>query len=526
MLRKIPFLLMMIWLGGCGGGGGGDDAGLPDGEEIHTGDDGGIPGDDGGTPGDAPKDGTAEDADAAEVPVELILEPIDSWQRGPVRVYFSISGPTGQAADLRFEYSTDGQTFLPATVLAGYQPDITLDPAGVPGVFVWDSKQDVQSNQATVTVKGTPQVSGLDHTPDTTGSFELQNALDRDRPVVVAHPYDANSDPGTLASVLVLHSGGTLEDTGVDLECGSAPALAAFTADGRFGVVLGEGPGHNQHNLAPFAVDRNGEITRTGGVIDIRELGFSGADLVPAPDGSGIWLVHYTGEGGLFFLSFEGAEPHILPAQPSGYNLFPITLPASMAILPDNRRAVISGGALAIDDPPYDITLVDLFSGVVLDQQVMGVGSLGAKTAVTSDGTRALIPSADPWGAGDHQVMVVSLGPDSILSWEGVAVPYPSWVAVHPDGGAALVTSWDDDSVTVLNLSSNPLAAVQTISGVPLADHLDCVREGLLTGLCLVSAVTDLAVISLDNDGSTTQSPSFAFGDGIENITSGPAIFP
>ncbi|MFC1654897.1 hypothetical protein ACFL2F_03735 [Myxococcota bacterium] len=520
MLRKIPLFLLifllMICLGGCAGGGGGDDAGLPDGEEIQTGDDGGTPGDDGGTPGD----------DATEIPVELTLEPINSWQRGPVRVYFSISGPGGQAVDLRFDYSTDGQTFLPATVLSGYQPDITLDPAGAPGVFVWDSKSDVATDEAAVTIRGTPSVGNTNYDPATTGPFELLNAPDRDRPVVVAHPYDANSNPGTLASVLMLRSDGTLEDTGVDLACGLAPALAAFTKDGRFGVVLGEGPGHNQHNLAPFAVDRTGTLTRVGGVINIRDLGFSGADLAPAPDGSGIWLVHRTGEGGLFFLSFEGAEPHVRPAEPSGYNLFPITLPASMAILPDNRRAVISGGALSIDDPPYDITLVDLFSGTILDQQVMGVGSMADKTAVTSDGTRALIPSADPWGAGNHQVMVVSLGSDSVLSWHGVAVPYPSWVAIHPGDGAALVTSWDDDSVTVLDLSADPPVATQTIPGVPLADHLDCVQEGSLAGLCLVSAVTDLAIIALENDGTVSLSPPFAFGDGVENITTGPAIFP
>ena len=514
----------MIGVCACSNGGGGDDdGGIPDGEEIQAGDDGGINGDDGGIPAD---DGGTPGDDASEIPVELTLDPIDSWQRGPVRVYFSISGPAGQAVDLTFEYSTDGQTFNPATVLANYQPDVTLDPAGVDGVFVWDSKSDVTTDEAAVTIRGTPRVGNTDHTPDTTGPFELLNAPDRDRPVVVAHPYNADSDPGTLASVLVLRSGGTLEDTGVDLECGSAPALAEFTADGRFGVVLGEGPGHNQHNLAPFSVDRTGLLTRLGGVIDIRALDFSGSDLVPAPDGSGIWLVHRTGEGGLFFLSFEGGQPHIRPAQPSGYNLFPITLPASMAILPDNRRAVLSGGALSIDDPPYDITLVDLFSGTILDQQVMGAGSMGDKTVVSSDGARALIPSADPWGVGNHQVMVVELGADSVLSWQGVAVPYPAWVAIHPGDGAALVTSWDDDSVTVVNLSSDPPAAVQTIAGVPLADHLDCVREGSLAGLCLISAVTDLAIISLENDGTTSQSPSFAFGDGVENITSGPAIFP
>ena len=202
MRRKIPVFILTICLSACGGGGGGDpddagaedgDAGPPDGEEIQTGDDGGIPGDDAGTPGD----------DASEVPVELILDPITTWQRGPVRVYFSISGPGGAAVDLTFEYSTDGQTFHPAAVLTGYRPDITLDPAGVFGVFVWDSKQNISTDQAAVTLRGTPRVANVDHAPDSTGPFELQNATDRDRPVVVAHPYDANSDPGTLASVLV-----------------------------------------------------------------------------------------------------------------------------------------------------------------------------------------------------------------------------------------------------------------------------------------------------------------------------------
>ena len=510
----------MICLGGCAGGGGEDDAGLPDGEEIQTGDDGQA-GDDAGIPGD----------DAAEVPLELTLEPITSWQRGPVRVAFSLSGRPGEIADLYFDYTTDGQTLHPATVLTGYADaikDIDLDPGGVSGVFVWDSKHDVSTDETAVRILATLDLHGdhIDFAPVASNFFELLNAPDRDRPVVVPHPgYDAQGNIGNTASLLVLRPDGVLEDTGEDMECGPGPTLATFTADGRHGMVLGEGYGHNEHTLAPFLVNRDGTITRLGGTIDIRELGFSASNLVPTPDGSGIWMTHYTGEGGLYLLSFEGGSPHILPAEPSGYNQFPLTIPAAMAILPDNRRAIISGGALIIDDPPYDITLVDLFSGNILDQQVMGVGSLAEKIAVTSDGTRALIPSADPWGP-DQQMMVVSLGLDRVESWLEVAVPQPSWVFIHPDDGAALVTSWANDSVTILNLSVDPPVATHTISNIPFADRLDCVREGPLAGLCLVTAVTELAVIWLENDGTASVDTPFSFGSGVGAMVSGPAIFP
>jgi hypothetical protein len=506
----------MIWFMGCSNGGGGDeDSGLPDGEEIQTGDDGGTPGDDGGTPGD----------DASEIPVELTLDPIDSWQRGPVRVYFSLSGPAGQAVDLTFDYSTDGQTFNPATVLTGYQPDITLDPAGVDGVFVWDSKRDVIGNEAAVTIRGTPRVLGVDHSPDTTGPFELLNVPDRHRKVVVPHPgYDPQGGIGTTASLLVLHTNGVLEDTGRDLECGPGPTLAAFTADGHYGVVLGEGDGHNEHNLTPFVVDRNGVITRLGDTIDIRQMGFSASDLVPAPDGSGIWMTHYTGEGGLYFLSFEGGSPYILPAQPSGYNQFPLTIPAAMAILPDNRRAIISGGALIIDDPPYDVTLVDLQAGIILDQQVMGDGRLSEKVAVNSDGSLVLLPS--PVGFAPGQVMAVALQADRITEWHSVAIPDPAWVFIHPGDGAALVTSVEPPGgVFILDLSVYPPIQSQEIP-LSLPWELDCVREGSLTGLCLISNVTELATVWLENDGTASVGTPFPFGTGYAAMVSGPAIFP
>ncbi len=522
------------WDAGDGGDTDGDDGGGAGDDDGGAGDDDGGAGDDDGGAGD---DGGGAGDDGGEVQIELALEPVEGWQRGPVRLPFVVFGPAGRTADVSLAYSTDGQAFEPATALASTEHesrDLPLSPDGAAGRFVWDSKRNVPSDEPAVFVRATVRVDGVVEAADEAGPFDLHNALDFDRALVVPHPYvtDAGGGavPGTYASLLLLRADGTVDDTGQDIDCGEGPALSAFSADGRFGVVLGEGYGHNRHTLAAFQVDRDGNVSRLGEAIDLYALGLSASDLVPAPDGSGIWLVHYTGEGGLFFLSFEHGAPALATGPGGGHHLMEITLPTAMAVLPDNRRAILSGGALAIDDPPYDVTLVDLQDGAVLDQAVLGLEALSDRVAVSSDGSLALMPS--PSWSGNSRLWAVSIDGDRIGTGLAVDVPAPAWVYLHPDSTSALLTSWDADSVTVLDVSVQPPAVTQTIAPVGLADHLDCVDEGSLAGLCLVSSisastgVSSLVPIRLEPDASASRGASFDFGNGYDSITSGPAIQP
>ncbi|HSA24806.1 MAG TPA: hypothetical protein P5076_25320 [Myxococcota bacterium] len=411
---------------------------------------------------------------------------------------------------------------MPATALPGSLAGchgLGLSPAGVPGRCVWDSKADLEVD-AQVWLRASLRVGGTVRATDELGPLELHDARDFDRPGLVAHFY------GPGASLLWLRADGSLEDTGQDLATPERASLVAFTADGRFGAVLAEGDGGVHHTLTPFAVARDGAVSALGGTLDIQALDLMGSDLVPAPDGSGLWLTYRTGQGGLFFLSFEGGAPALLEDAAGGHLLLPMTLPAGLAILPDNRRAIVSGGALVIDDPPYDLTLLDLQSLTVLDQQVAGVGSLADTVAVTSDGALALVPAADPWNDPPNpQVLVVRFDGDTISSWTSVPVVGAARVAIHPADGAALVTSWDQDAVYVLDLSSDPPALVQTLT-VGLADHLTCVREGSLAGLCLVSSVAELVPLRLSPDASVVRGTPLGFGGGNAGIVYGAAIQP
>jgi hypothetical protein len=479
----------------------GEDAGQDAGEDA--GDD--VGGDEGATPA-----------------YGLTLLPLDGWQRGPVRLELTAAGPDGEAGDVGLSYSLDGSVFQPATALAGSLAGchgLALDPAGVPGRCVWDSKVDLDVD-AQVWLRASLRVGGVVRATDELGPVDLHDARDFDRPGLVAHFY------GPGASLLWLRADGSLEDSGLDLATPERASLVAFTADGRFGAVLAEGDGGVNHTLTPFAVARDGTISALGGTLDIQALDLMGSDLVPAPDGSGLWLTYRTGEGGLFFLSFEGGLPALREASTGGYLLLPLTLSAGMAILPDNQRALVSGGALGIDDPPYDLTLVDLQAMSILDQQVAGVGSLADTVAVTSDGALALVPAADPWNdPPDHQVLAVRFDGDTISGWSSVPVVSPARVAIHPQDGAALVTSWDQDAVYVLDLSAGAPVQVQSLT-VGLADHITCVREGSLAGLCLVSSVTELVPLQLSPDASVVRGTSLAFGGGNAGIVYGSAFQP
>jgi hypothetical protein len=550
--------LVVVLAGGCGGGsdGPGDgDAGLEDArdgaddgglvedgdaglEDARDGaDDGGLVEDgdagledarDGADDGGLVEDGDAGEGDQAgddggiEPSYELSLVPLEGWQRGPVRVELLAAGPAGERGDVSLAYSLDGQAFAPATALVGTLAgarDLPLEPGGVSGRFVWDSKADVDQD-VLVWLRASLRVGGAVRAQAELGPIDLHDALDFDRPGLVTHFYAGR------ASLLWLRTDGSLEDSGLDLPTPERPSQAAFTADGRFGVVLSEGAGGVNHKLSPFQVARDGSISALGPELDIQALGLMGSDLAPAPDGSGLWISYRTGQGGLFFLSFEGGVPALAVGPGGDRLLVPMTLAACLALLPDNRRAVVSGGALVIDDPPFDLTLVDLQARTILDQVVLGAGSLADTLSVSSSGAFALVPAADPWGSGGgHRVFRVALEGDALGAAESVEVRYPARAVIHPEDTAALVTSWDADRVFVLDLTASPPALAQTLT-VSLADHVACVREGALSGLCLVSSVSALLPIRLGADATAVRGTPLGFGEGNESIVYGSAFQP
>ena len=79
--------------------------------------------------------------------------------------------------------------------------------------------------------------------------------------------------------------------------------------------------------------------------------------------------------------------------------------------------------------------------------------------------------------------------------------------------------------VFILDLSVYPPVESQALP-FSLPWELDCVREGPLTGLCLISNVAELAVVWLENDGTASVGTPFSFGTGYAAMVSGPAIFP
>lgn len=561
-MKSIPVFLFGVWFclqfAGCGGTNGTSDAsedamdaildaGIDGADELHGQDsfaDESRPGDDGGL--DAGADLTDSDIsaqDGADSPAdedvvyELDASLPDGWQRGPVRLAITVHGPSGEFGRISVAWSDDQLGFKPATVLAGTMAglaNVALSPSGTEEEFVWDSKRDLDRDLETVFLRVTLRVDARPVASVDVGPIPVLDARDRDRLLVVAHPYAVDQEgkpiPGDKASVLKLLSDGSIVDTGQDVECGSGPLQAMFSADGRYLVLLGDGPGHNHHSLKTYRVQRDGALVSLGPPIELFDLDLSCSDMVPARDGSGLWLLRSSGVGGLFYLSLEAGEPRLLQSAQGDYYLLPITLPSAMAILADNQRAILSGGALVSDDPPYDVTLVDLFSLSILDQVDMGLEQLSESVAVTPDGKYALMPSGD-YGEGGS-LWMVGINGDHIGQGSSVAVPSPAKVKIHPQGGAAIVTSWYPGSIKTVDLSGGVPKLVESFDGIGLADYLSCVNEGSLEGLCVTTAtsaatgVSSVVPVMFNPDASAELLPFFDFGDGYTSIASGPAIQP
>lgn len=541
---------VVVGLFGCAGGetGGGDPAvDTTSGSEIATGD--GLPeldvvagidtgsgldtssrGDDTGSFGDGSPPDDAIPTDTAAGGAAISGSADDSAQRGPVVVRYDVQLDSAASYVVSASWRLqEGEPFQPCTPLKGYG-DLESDAAAVEGHgrYVWDSMADLQEDVGSVELQlevlASDGAAGTGHVEP----FPLYNDPTRVRQVLLTHDINGDNRVRQLTWTHGVGLGGVGGDpAGLIHTIGPTPRRVTFSPNGIRAVIIEEGNG----TLRFLQFDHeNGSI---GGnfaelipdlyPVDV-EFSGDGGDLYivhssPNPDG-GVYRVPLDTNGG-GFLGFE--TPQQIHSQ---------YVPGDLEVLPDGR-----GLALLAADPEGDMNGMHLvilsLDGDVLSETSIGPeGSIARNVAASPDGQWLLATYFNLFAEGEDRVVLLALDPEgnaTIVNDVEVSDPEePAWTA---DSLTALVTEAMNDKVTGLAVEGGDLIKGSSFT-LGLASRVAHTRWGPDSDIFLVTTVSPstgksgLAVVTVGEGGTVTNTGTYELGNGIDKIPGDVAIQP
>ncbi len=368
--------------------------------------------------------------------------------------------------------------------------------------------------------------SGDEATASTTGDALPCNAdggdPNRDRFVVISHPYGADGSPASTFEVLALASDGELSRTGTTFELGRATfGEVVFTPNGRFGMVA-----QDDGSVGVLELDDAGQVT----VVDAAFAGeFYATGLVMAEDGDVVWLLETQtqGNGGGTRRIAIGCDGLLADEG----TVAPADVPYGLALLGDGRALV--GARSILDDatvPGANAYLLDWDNGpTVLAAAVafdMDDPILSAVT-LTADRRFGVLADNSAFSLVPNRIAVVQIGDGDSLTFvqELGMLDDPYDVVTSPFDDAALFTSGFGDAIVVM--SYDPTGAppfsirgeLEYLAGGPaLPGNAVMLDRGDLRGRVLVAENVAVRQIQFEGDGVVTDLGTLELGDGLTEI--------
>ena len=355
-------------------------------------------------------------------------------------------------------------------------------------------------------------------------------AADKDRFVVVGHPYDAESNPAQDYEVLSLSSAGDLATTGTHFTMGRpADSTIVFTPDGALGFAV-----QDDGSIGAFAIDAAGAVTVLQSEYN---PGFYATSLTMSADGTQLYVVdpNFPNNGGGVYrvgIACDGSltdEGRLLESK-SAQALLP--LPGGDSLLAA-RGALGSVGVAHAHritlDPPALVQSVDVFGD---DDAILSWATL------THDGKFALLGDNSAFSGVPNRVGVVEVTAGGLATTQVLSdIEDPYAIAASPFDDAALVVSGFGDALWVLDYdaaASEPFSVrgeVEYVGGSPqLPGSLAMVERGALEGRVLIADIRGVFVVDfqpgavVEDLGITTLGDGI--GDGIEDIVVGIGVQP
>lgn len=323
---------------------------------------------------------------------------------------------------------------------------------------------------------------------------------DRDRFVVVGHPYDDSAGEFGSYEVLGLSGDGELSELGETFVMGeSAETTFVFTPDGELGFSAQE-----DGTIGVFRLDEDGAV-------EVLDVGFEGSfyanKLTMGLDGSTLYVVdvNFPKNGGGVYSVAIGCDGTLTDQG----RLFESKNAESMHFLGEGDRAVLAArGALGSTDVvhAHTITMPDtLEESVALFPDDDAILSW---SAVTRDQRFLLVGDNSSFSGIPNRIGIAEITAGGLVAKPAIAdFEDPFAIATSPFNDAAIVTSGFGDDIFVFDYDPDA-AAPFTLRG-PLSETskpqlpgaLATLDRGPLDGLVLIGDVRGVYALHFEPNG-------------------------
>lgn len=361
------------------------------------------------------------------------------------------------------------------------------------------------------------------------GCPRLPAAADRDRRVVVSHPYDADSNPAEVYEILKLSQGGVLSATGKSVSLGrSTWGTVSFTPDGEIGLVA-----QDDGSLGVLRFTPAGEAEVVHAAF---EGSFYASSVVVEPGGSTAIVLDedWPDSGGGLYRVAIGCDGTLSDLG----RIAPTKNIGGLAFLAGGARAVVAARQAFDSTPGHDAELLTWGETPTLlgDADAFGDDeAILSALAVTHDGAFALIGDNSEFSGLPNRVAVVSVGGStpgavSVLS----PIDDPVAIVASPFDDAALVVSgYGNAFYRVLYAKDQPgppFTVAGKLSYVGAKPQLPAgavlIDRGTLKGLVLVAENVGVRLVRFKGGGEIEDLGLVVKGDGLQAITGAIGVQP
>jgi hypothetical protein len=360
---------------------------------------------------------------------------------------------------------------------------------------------------------------GTDREVTGTRCFQTAPAADRERFLVVSHPFAAPGVNDNRFEVFSVDTAGTPSPTGIEFRMGSASSRRIqFSPNGELGIAV-----QNDGTLGVFRIDSTGAVTV---IHDAYGSGqFYASDVVFDLGNEQLTVVdeNFRNNGGGLYTVAVDCETGTLssPSQATPGK-------RALAFLPrDGFADVVVAVDVANSAEGNDIHLLDDVSGEV----VAGVSLLSEEAIVSSAAIVGeewvLVGDGCGFCTAPNSVAIAQLN-DNTLTATTVLSPLedPFDIVASPFGNAAIVSSGFGDELLHLTLNGDTWTNAGQIVRLPLPGAMDVVRRGTLRGHVYAAENTGIRHVAFAEDGNVADLGVTALGDSIPNIVGTLGIQP
>ena len=354
---------------------------------------------------------------------------------------------------------------------------------------------------------------------DTTPSYCFDSPVpaDRDRLVLVSHPFFSAGVNANTYEVLTLDTDGALSQTDTRFEMGRATSGAVrFSPDGHLGIAV-----QDDGTLGVFRVEEGAvQVLAThfgSGAFYAKDVRFDTEHKqLIVIDGN--WARN---GGGLYQVPIDCTTGEL--GQPTLW--VPAKLAVTALLLPDDTAIVIAN-ELGQSTTPDDVYRLDRSTGSTLDSvQTLDDRAIRSGVALV-DGQWLFIADNSPFSQIPHRLSLSRVTDDRIVPVHTFAIEDPNDIAPSPFGNAMLVGSSIRNRMIHLRFDGEEWVNEGSVGRPRLPGNTVTITRGTLTGLVLVAETLGLHRFAFLPDGTVEDRGIFPLGTNDTDIVGSVGVQP